>query len=480
MEDSSGSAPKISPAVSAYKSNGLKHAVLSANETLAQSIALIAPTAAPLLTVPLVFASAGVGSWLAFVVSTFTIVLVALNVNQFARISASPGSLYTYIAAHMHPVLGMIAGWALLIAYIGTAMAICSGLTNYVNLVFRSLAGWPIYPALLSVLGVGLASWLAFCNVKVSARLMLGLEAISVALISFVAVALLIQHGFHPDMSQFRLAGVTPEKLRMGLVLAIFCLVGFESATSLGSEARDPLRSIPRAVTWSAVLAGSFFVFCAYSEVLGFQGERISLDQSVAPLHVLARKAGLPAAVGVAIDLGAVVSFFSCLLACLTAAARVLFLMGRHGTLHPQLGEAHRVRQTPHWGVLLSGIATVVPLTILNVSGIAALDIYGLTGTLATFGFLTAYILISVAAPIYLKSLGRLTAGATVVSILAVLAMGTALLGSLYPVPPAPYSTLPYIYVGILLLGFGLSFARTSRLPMTADQIRRDLNALAD
>ena len=106
---------------------GLKKAVLSGNETLAQSVALIAPTAAPLLTIPLVFASAGAGTWLTFVFSTLIIVLVALNVNQFAKTSASPGSLYSYISSHMHPVVGMLAAWALLIAYIGTGTAIAAG-----------------------------------------------------------------------------------------------------------------------------------------------------------------------------------------------------------------------------------------------------------------------------------------------------------------------------------------------------------------
>ena len=46
-------------------------------------------------------------------------------------------------------------------------------------------------------------------------------------------------------MGQLTLQGVTPEKLRLGLVLAIFSSVGFESATSLGSEARDSFDQHP-------------------------------------------------------------------------------------------------------------------------------------------------------------------------------------------------------------------------------------------
>src|SRR5271154_5652163 len=82
-------------------SYGLKSGSLSASETLAQSIALIAPTGAPVMTVPLVFGLAGQGTAIAFLISTVTILLVALNINQFARISSSPGSLYNYIAEHM-------------------------------------------------------------------------------------------------------------------------------------------------------------------------------------------------------------------------------------------------------------------------------------------------------------------------------------------------------------------------------------------
>jgi amino acid transporter len=144
------------------------------------------------------------------------------------------------------------------------------------------------------------------------------------------------------------------------------------------------------------------------------------------------------------------------------------------------LGEAHEFRQTPHRAVLLTALAAFLPIAILTLLRIAPFDVYGLAGSLATFGFLTAYILISVAAPIYLRSLGRLTAHATIVSVLAILAMGTALLGSLYPVPPAPYSLLPYVYAALLASGFLWSILLNTRSPLTSDRVHDDLNALAD
>ena len=457
---------------------GLKKSVLSGNETLAQSIALIAPTAAPLLTIPLVYASAGTGTWLTFVFSTFIIVLVALNVNQFARISASPGSLYSYISSHMHPVVGMLAAWALLIAYIGTATSIGAGLTNYTNVVLKSLFGFEFYPLLISFIGVAIAVWFAYRDVTLSTRLMLGLEVISVVLISIVAIGVLTRRGFHPDSAQLTLRGFSLDKLRLGLVLAVFASVGFESATSLGSEAKEPLRNIPRAVKWSGILAGLFFVFCAYTEVLGFRGESETLDKSLAPMNVLARNAGMPAAIGLLINMGALVSFFSCFLACITASARVLYLMGQKGALHSLLGRAHSANQTPHRAVFVSGLAAFVPLAALTLWGVRSFDVYGLTGTFATFGFLTAYILVCIAAPIFLRTQGRLNIRDIVISALALFVMGLAFLGNIYPAPPAPYSYLPYIYLALLLAGLAWSMVLNSRATPFTEDLPADLDAI--
>jgi amino acid transporter len=467
------SAPEV-PAVS----YGLKSGSLSSFQTLAQSIAVIAPTGAPVMTVPLVFALAGEGCAIAFLIATAGILLVALNINQFARMSASPGSLYTYITDHMHPRWGVLAGWALLIAYLGTAASVSAGVANYAGVILHDIFGLPGFPVLLTTLVTAIACFLAYRDIQISTRLMLWLQAASVALISFIAVAVIAKHGWRPDMAQLTLQGVTPEKLRLGLVLAIFSGVGFESATSLGSEARDPLVNIPRAVKWSAILAGIFFFLCAYSEVLGFRGETQTLSLNSAPLHVLARQIGLPPLVGTLTDLGAVVTFFSCFLACITAAARVLFLMSRHGALHAVLGEAHAENQTPHRAVLWCSLAAFVPAAAMTLRGMNLFDIYGLLGTLATFGFVTAYILVSAAAPLYLRSQARLTPQAVGISLLAILAMFAALLGNLYPVPDAPYSYLPYLYALLLFMGFAWSMMWRARTPSFAAQAAGDLAAL--
>ncbi len=74
---------------------------------------------------------------------------------------------------------------------------------------------------------------------------------------------------------------MTGSGLREGIVLALFSFVGFESATALGSEARDPLKTIPRAVILTSILGGVFFMICAFVEVLGLRmsGQDLGLQR---------------------------------------------------------------------------------------------------------------------------------------------------------------------------------------------------------
>jgi amino acid transporter len=294
--------------------------------------------------------------------------------------------------------------------------------------------------------------WIAWRDVKISARLMLWIEAVSVLFIVIVLALVLVRHGSHWDVSQFRLRGVTGSGLRLGLVLALFSFVGFESATTLGSEARNPLKTIPRAVIQSSILGGAFFVLCAYTEVMGFRVVGQDLGASDAPMHVLARVAGAPA-LGPLIDVGALVSLFAGTLACITAAARVLMLMAHNGLAHSSLRSTHARNETPHIAVVVTGIAAVLPVAILAGRGAAGLDVYGWMGSLATYGFIVAYALVCIALPRYLRDHGAARLTAWIVSLLAFVAMLLALLGNLYPVPAGPYGRLPYIFLAYLAAG---------------------------
>ena len=431
---------------------GLRRGILSPMETLAQSVSTMAPTTTPAATIPLVCALAGNGTWLAYMLATVAIFLVALCIARFARHSASPGSLYTYASMTLPPWLSATVAWSLLLAYVATGSSVIGGFYHYANLLLRDATGHVLSAVLLSLLVTGASVWIAWRDVKISARLMLWIEAASVSVIVIVVALLLFRHGWRVDADQLHLHGMSGSGLRLGLVLALFSFVGFESATTLGAEARNPLKTIPRAVIQSSVLAGAFFTVCAYAEVLGFHTVGQDLGASQAPMYVLAQVGGAPV-LGLLIDIGALVSLFAGTLACITAAARVLLRMAHDGLAHESLRATHVLNHTPGRAVIITGIAAVLPVVVLAARGASGLDVYGWMGSLATYGFIVAYALVCGALPRYLRQHSAFQAGAQIVPAMAATAMILALAGNLLPVPEGPYGKLPFIFLAYLIAG---------------------------
>jgi amino acid transporter len=288
---------------------------------------------------------------------------------------------------------------------------------------------------------------------------MLWIEVASLTAIFIVVILVLFRHGAHLDLEQLRLRGMTGSGLRLGLVLALFSYVGFESATRLGAEARDPLRTIPRAVIQSAVFSGVIFVVCAYAEVLGFRSAGQDLGTSPAPMHVLANVGGVPV-LGLLIDnrrAGQSVCRYA------RWHHRRRARAAPDGPPHGSLRSTHIRNATPSRGILVTGISALLPVVILAMRGASGLDVYGWLGSLATYGFIVTYALVSISLPHYLRELDVFHTGSQVIPVLAFVAMFLAVAGNLYPIPAGPYGKLPLIYLACLALGMIWFFAGTWR-----------------
>ncbi|MDX2098742.1 MAG: APC family permease, partial [Leptolyngbyaceae cyanobacterium bins.59] len=343
--------------------SGLKPNCLSFGEVLAQSFAVIAPTTVPASNIGLVVALAGNGTWLSFTIGLVGLVLVSLNINQFASRSASPGSLYSYIVKGLGPTAGVVCGWSLVLAYLFTGMSVLCGFANFSGLLLGHL-GLHLSPITLLAIGTGVAWYAAYKDIQLSAIAMLWLEMISLGLIVLLCLLVWMHTGFTLDFSQFTLQGVTPGNIATGLVLVMFAFSGFESATSLGDEARKPLKTIPKAVMGSVILAGLFFILTAYIEILGFHQMGIDITHAEEPLGLLSRQIGF-SWLGDLVALGALFSFFACVLGSINPAARVFFTMAQHGLFPASVGSAHVENRTPHVAVsICSLVMFLIPTSL--------------------------------------------------------------------------------------------------------------------
>jgi len=422
----------------------------------------MAPSTSASLTIPLVFAYAGSATWFVYLLATVSMLLVGFCISRFARLSASPGSLYTYTANTLPPAFGVAAAWGLLLAYIATGASVAGGALYYATVLSAQFFHWapPAIPTLALVCAV--AGLIAYRDVKLSAEVMLWIEAVSVGLIAIVLVLLPVHIGLQLDTSQFQLKGISFRSLGPALVLSIFSFVGFEGATTLGGEVRDPLRTIPRAVLQCALLAGGFFMLCAYSEVLGFRGQSAALSSSTSPLHMLAAKAHV-SPLGVAIDCGAFISMFACVLACATAAARVLLRMAHDGLLPAALGRTNQRHGTPGAAVALS-IALMLGATVaMAVRGETGSTMYDLLGSLSVFGFLTAYALVALALPFARRALGQHSHVLAAVSVLTVAVILMIAIFDLNSAEDIVHARIPYLYLGYIAVGLAWYAFRRKR-----------------
>jgi amino acid transporter len=461
---------------------GLKRECLSYAEVIAQSISVIAPSTVPAAVLGLIFASAGHGTWLSFVLGMTGLVFVSFNINQFARRSASPGSLYTYIVKGLGPTAGVLSGWGMLLAYLFTGMSTLCGFAIFGQTLLSHI-GIHTHILTLFAVGVGSGCYVAYKDIQLSAKMMLVLEVVSIVSILLLGLIIWAQKGFAIDTAQLTLQGATPGGVTMGIVLVVFGFSGFESSTSLGYEAKNPLRTIPKSVIQSTILAGLFFIFMAYIEVLAFSGASANLGKTEAPLDFLAHQAGLDF-LGVLISLGALLSFFSCTLACINSTARVFFAMAHHGVLHDALGEAHESNQTPHVAIALSALITFLVPASLNVFGVKTFHAQGYFGTICSYGFLLVYILVSIAAPVYLYRLRKLRPMDIVFSVLGVGFMLLPVLGtvgipgsSLFPVPEFPNNVFPWLFLLYLAAGFGWYMFQRMRSPKMLRKMKQSIEA---
>ena len=317
--------------------------------------------------------------------------------------------------------------------------------------------------------------FIAYKDIHVSSLLTLVFECVSVACILALAAVVLFKHGLIVDTTIVKAKGMTFHGLSLAVVICIFSLVGFESATTLGGEAKNPLKSVPRAVVVSLLVTGAFMVFMSYVEVFATRHYSVSLNNIALPLTVISKIYGV-SFFKVPVALGAMVSFFSLTLSCLNAGSRIIYPMAQHMVFPSHLGRAHKDNQTPHVAIT-AYIAVILAIPMVLEIFTNPLTTFGDAGTLAAFGFLTAYFLISVAAPVYLKKLRELRARHVVVASMACLLLMVPLIGSFYPVPPFPVDVFPYIFLAYMLAGSGWLFAVSRRNRGLFAEIEMDLEA---
>jgi len=291
-------------------------------------------------------AEAGPLVWVAFLGAAVLSALTGLSYAELSSMFPSAAGEYEYTRHAMPEWLAFVVGWTMILALVVAAATVSIGFARYVA-YFVHLDGRVASLTLLVVVSI-----VAMMGIKQSARLTVGLSAVQVGGLVFVA-AIGLPHVGDVDL----LSGPGVRGVLAGAALVFFAFIGFDEVITLAEETRDPTRTVPRALLLALGLSTVLYVAVAIAGV-SVLGAR-ALAASPRPLadvmaHVLGdRGATVVAAI-------AVVTTTNTTLLAVTAASRVIYGMAKSGALPRAFAVVHQIRRTQIRAILVvTGIATV-------------------------------------------------------------------------------------------------------------------------
>jgi amino acid transporter len=242
------------------------------------------------------------------------------------------------------------------------------------------------------------------------------------------------------------------------MVFGFLSFAGFEAASTLGEETRNPRRTIPIALMGTVALAGVFFVIVTSAVVLGF-GTSADGTAAITGSGSLVGDLGrmyITGAVGDAVTLGAGISAFGSALACTVGASRLLFAMGRDGFITTKLGATRDRDGVPQQAVnaiLASALVILLALRVLATDQV--IDVFFWSATLGSLALLVAYFMSLVGAGrfLFLRTPRRAPLVEAVIPVAGMALIAYVLYRNVWPIPDSPYNTFPYIVAAWVVIG---------------------------
>ena len=375
----------------------------------------MAPGAAIAASIPAGAAFAGGSLPLSVVFALVACLFCAWSIGLLAREMPSAGSLATYAARGLHPSIGFLTAWAYVLVglLIPPLVLLQLGFTTAATLNSEFHG----YPANLwwpwSLAGALIVMAAGFYGIRTSTRLgtVLGLFEIGVFVV--LAVFLIVHAGSHNTLSVFG-TSYTPKGFRGisgvigGSVYVILAFGGFEGAAPLGEEARNPRKTIQRAVLLATLLIGVLYVFTTYAVDVAFGPKGFSAfaaETGSASWEGLAR--ALYGLFWFFVFLAIVNSTIANANAGVNVSSRTAYAMGRIGAFPRLLAQIHPRHHSPVTAILVGTVVTVGVTLGLGL-GYGPTEGFFMIGTGLVIILAAIYILMNAACIGYFARQGRL------------------------------------------------------------------------
>ena len=303
---------------------------------------------------------------LAVLLAGTAMLLAAFGYANMGKKYIRGGSVYTYAGGTFGPQIGYMSGWLMILDYFLMPMMcyLSSGL--YLNILFPSISAnvftvlTIIFVFICNFIGVKFATYINMINIVVP---------IIMLIITIVFVVKVILGG-GPESAGTLLsmkAFMSPDTIIWGGVLqgaAIMCelFIGFDIATTLAGEAKNPTKTVPKAVIIIVIYTLVSFTFVAYLLNCGWvyeEGMLADPNTAISEYYVYLGIAWMNM-IFVPINTLACVG---CCIAGNISSSRILYNMAKDGFLPKKIfGYIHPRFKTPAFNILIAAVAGLCAL----------------------------------------------------------------------------------------------------------------------
>jgi len=342
--------------------------------------------------------SGPVGIW-TWIIAAAGQMLVALVIAQFAGRIPLIGTSYQWASRLANPKIGWFFGWVTFCYLFTGLMAIDSAMSSTCLMPLFNLAPNEVTARTITMVVMVIQAVLAIASTRLMALVNSTAVAIELTIVVVLAVALLVAvavtgHGSVDNLTSRGLTAGATNYFAFGgglmavMIVGLGTLVGFESAVNMSEEAKDPFRSVPRAIVVSvaaASLLGMVFL--------------IALTVAIENVPKVSA-AGSPVAMIMHDQLGTVterifltaiaIAFFGGGLVTLTTCARMIFGMSRDYRFPASrlLRRVNERTQTPIPATVLAVVTGIAVLAVLPGNALLNLITAGTVFPALTYGMI--------------------------------------------------------------------------------------------
>lgn len=277
----------------------------------------------------------------------------AYSYGQMAKAYPVSGSAYTYAQKAIHPQVGFLVGWAILMDYIFIPMV------NYLLFGIFFSAAIPEVPAYVWILLLlTIVTFINIKGVKLAAStnvIIIGFSLLFIIVFAVLSIKSIMQGegtGMLLNIEPFFQMNESFTYIVAGAALLCFSFLGFDSVSTFSEETVNPEKNIPRAIFIITLIGGLIFVTVAYLAHQVWPDYMSFKDPDSASYEIIELIGGsaLKTMFLVMYAMGVLGSAMS----SQASAARVLYAMGRDGQLPNRFfGKLNKRYQTPTNNILL-------------------------------------------------------------------------------------------------------------------------------